>query len=45
MISLGQLCRWLSEQAEELGVEIYAGQGSAQPRPNPATQTQLPAPF
>jgi len=25
VISLGQLCRWLSEQAEELGVEIYAG--------------------
>ncbi|CAE7584855.1 ETFDH [Symbiodinium sp. CCMP2456] len=25
VISLGQLCRWLSEQAEEVGVEIYAG--------------------
>lgn len=23
--SLGQLCRWLAEQAEELGVEVYAG--------------------
>ena len=25
IISLGQLCRWLAEQAEGLGVEIYAG--------------------
>eukprot|EP01129_Flabellula_baltica_P006471 TRINITY_DN2425_c0_g1_i1.p1 TRINITY_DN2425_c0_g1~~TRINITY_DN2425_c0_g1_i1.p1 ORF type:complete len:603 (-),score=160.55 TRINITY_DN2425_c0_g1_i1:28-1836(-) len=25
IISLGNLCRWLSEQAEELGAEIYAG--------------------
>jgi len=25
IISLGQLCRWLGEQAEELGVEIYPG--------------------
>ena len=25
IISLGQLCRWLAEQAEELGVEIYPG--------------------
>ncbi|MDN5862561.1 MAG: electron transfer flavoprotein-ubiquinone oxidoreductase, partial [Salinisphaera sp.] len=25
IISLGKLCRWLGEQAEELGVEIYPG--------------------
>ena len=25
IISLGNLCRWLAEQAEELGVEIYPG--------------------
>ena len=25
IISLGNFCRWLSEQAESLGVEIYAG--------------------
>jgi electron-transferring-flavoprotein dehydrogenase len=25
IISLGDLCRWLAEQAEALGVEIYAG--------------------
>lgn len=25
IISLGQLCRWLAEQAENFGVEIYAG--------------------
>ncbi len=25
IISLGMLCRWLAEQAEHLGVEIYAG--------------------
>lgn len=25
VISLGKLCRWLAEQAEELGVEIYPG--------------------
>ena len=25
IISLGQLCRWLATQAEELGVEIYPG--------------------
>merc|ERR1719210_2597892 len=25
VISLGSLCRWLAEQAEELGVEIYPG--------------------
>ena len=39
VISLGQLCRWLSEQAEEVGVETYAGQGSAQTPTQ--TQTQL----
>ncbi|CAD7971782.1 unnamed protein product [Amoebophrya sp. A120] len=25
VISLGQLCKWLGEQAEELGVEIFSG--------------------
>ena len=25
VISLGQLCRWLGEQAEEMGVEIFPG--------------------
>ena len=25
IISLGNLCRWLAEQAEEMGVEIYPG--------------------
>ena len=25
IISLGNLCRWLAEQAETLGVEIYPG--------------------
>jgi electron-transferring-flavoprotein dehydrogenase len=25
IVSLGQLCRWLAQQAEELGVEIYPG--------------------
>jgi len=25
VVSLGRLCRWLGEQAEELGVEIYPG--------------------
>ncbi len=25
IVSLGSLCRWLGKQAEELGVEIYAG--------------------
>jgi electron-transferring-flavoprotein dehydrogenase len=25
IISLGNLCRWLATQAEELGVEIYPG--------------------
>ncbi len=30
VISLGQLCRWLGEQAEALGVEIYPGFAGAQ---------------
>lgn len=25
IVSLGEVCRWLGEQAEQLGVEIYAG--------------------
>lgn len=25
IVSLGEVCRWLGQQAEELGVEIYAG--------------------
>jgi len=30
IISLGNLCRWLAEQAEELGVEIYPGFAAAE---------------
>ncbi|MEO1190551.1 MAG: electron transfer flavoprotein-ubiquinone oxidoreductase [Pseudomonadota bacterium] len=30
IISLGALCRWLGEQAEELGVEIYPGFAAAE---------------
>lgn len=30
IISLGNLCRWLAEQAEALGVEIYPGFAAAQ---------------
>jgi electron-transferring-flavoprotein dehydrogenase len=30
LISLGNLCRWLAQQAEELGVEIYAGFAAAE---------------
>lgn len=30
IISLGALCRWLAEQAEELGVEIYPGFAAAE---------------
>ena len=31
VISLGNLCRWLGEQAEALGVEIYPGFAGAEP--------------
>ena len=30
IISLGNLCRWLAAQAEELGVEIYPGFAGAE---------------
>jgi len=30
IISLGNLCRWLAEQAEELGVEVYPGFSAAE---------------
>jgi electron-transferring-flavoprotein dehydrogenase len=30
IISLGKLCRWLGQQAEEVGVEIYPGFAAAQ---------------
>ncbi len=30
IISLGQVCRWLAQQAEELGVEIYPGFAAAE---------------
>ena len=30
IISLGSLCRWLGQQAEELGVEIYPGFAAAE---------------
>src|SRR5437588_2717174 len=41
IISLGNLCRWLAGQAEELGVEIYPGFAAAEvlyddPLPNPS---------
>jgi flavin-dependent dehydrogenase len=32
IISLGQLCRWLAAQAEELGVEIYPGFSASEVR-------------
>ena len=30
IVSLGNLCRWLGEQAEALGVEIYPGFAAAE---------------
>lgn len=30
VVSLGDVCRWLAEQAEELGVEVYPGFAGAQ---------------
>ena len=30
IISLGKLCRWLAEQAENLGVEIFPGFAAAE---------------
>jgi electron-transferring-flavoprotein dehydrogenase len=30
IVSLGEVCRWLAKQAEELGVEIYAGFAGAE---------------
>jgi len=30
IVSLGNLCRWLAEQSEELGVEIYPGFAAAE---------------
>jgi electron-transferring-flavoprotein dehydrogenase len=35
IVSLGNVCRWLSTQAEELGVEIYAGFAGAEVLYNP----------
>ncbi len=31
VVSLGNLCRWLAQQAEELGADIFAGFSAAQP--------------
>ncbi len=31
IVSLGDVCRWLGQQAEELGVEIYAGFSAQEP--------------
>jgi len=31
VVSLGEVCRWLGAQAEELGVEIYPGFAAAEP--------------
>ena len=39
IISLGDLCRWLATQAEDLGVEIYAGFSGQEPLFN--SQQQL----
>ena len=30
VVSMGNVCRWLAEQAEELGVEIYPGMAASQ---------------
>jgi len=35
IVNLGNLCRWLGKQAEELGVEIYAGFAGAEVLYNP----------
>ena len=39
IVSLGNLCRWLGEKAEELGVQIFPG------FPRPASSTQTTARF
>jgi electron-transferring-flavoprotein dehydrogenase len=31
IVSLGEVCRWLAQQAEDLGVEIYAGFSAQEP--------------
>ena len=31
IVSLGNVCRWLAEQAEELGVEIFPGMAASEP--------------
>ena len=33
IISLGELCKWLGEQAEALGANIFPGFAAAEPRP------------
>jgi electron-transferring-flavoprotein dehydrogenase len=39
-VSLGNFCRWLAGQAEELGVEIFPGFAAADPAgPAPTTTT------
>ena len=35
IVSLGSLCRWLGKQAEDLGVEVYAGFAGAEVLYNP----------
>ncbi|MEM6487936.1 MAG: electron transfer flavoprotein-ubiquinone oxidoreductase [Pseudomonadota bacterium] len=31
IVSMGNVCRWLAEQAEELGVEVFPGMAASQP--------------
>ncbi|MEO1723359.1 MAG: electron transfer flavoprotein-ubiquinone oxidoreductase [Pseudomonadota bacterium] len=31
IVSMGNVCRWLAEQAEEMGVEIFPGMAASQP--------------
>jgi len=34
IISLNNLCKWLAEKAEELGVEVYPGFGASEVHPD-----------
>jgi electron-transferring-flavoprotein dehydrogenase len=36
IVSLGDVCKWLASEAEELGVEIYPGFAAAEPVLNEA---------
>lgn len=39
MVRLGNLVKWLGEQAEELGVEVYPGIAASEVSPGPLTGT------